>query len=228
MDLIDDFYCNLLNYSIKYLKLRRPNATISEKLNYSKGNVSSFMNGKKPMPETFLENFFKTFNLDREAMEKGLRNNIEAYKINDLPKIRQEQGIGRPFYDVDFTLGVEELDNDITLYPEFNIDFPPANKEGVNWYRGKGNSMLGEIDSGDYIALKEIKDFSWFPLGRIYGIVTNNNFRTIKRIIKPDNKDEYLLVSTNPDKTNYPDQPIPKNVIEKLFKILFVIKDLDE
>ena len=88
--------------------------------------------------------------------------------------------------------------------------------------------MLGEINSGDYIALEEIQDFSWFPLGRIYGVVTKNGFRTIKRISKSENNDSYSLVSSNPDKEEYPDQDIPKNIIRKLFKVVFVIKDLDE
>lgn len=142
------------------------------------------------------------------------------------PKVSYESG--RPFYDVDFTLGFEGVDNDITLNPEFNIDFPPANRDSVNWYRGKGNSMLGEINSGDYIALEEVEDFTWFPLGRIYGVVTKNGFRTIKRIVKSNDKNEYLLVSSNPDKLNHPDQPLPKNMIFKLYKVVFVIKDLDE
>lgn len=147
---------------------------------------------------------------------------------NSHPKSSLTTGVGRPFYDTDFTLGFEELDNNATIYPEFNIDFPPANKEGVNWFRGKGNSMLGEINSGDYIALEEIQDFSWFPLGRIYGVVTKNGFRTIKRITKSEDSNSYSLISSNPDKEEYPDQDIPKNIIQKLFKVVFVIKDLDE
>lgn len=135
---------------------------------------------------------------------------------------------GRPFYDVDFTLGFEQLDNDVELHPEFNIDFAPANKDTITWFRGKGNSMLGEINSGDYIALEEITNFDWFPLGRVYGIITKNGFRTIKRIVKSELQDHYLLSASNPDKTSHPDQDIPKEMISKLFKVMYVIKDLDE
>ena len=135
---------------------------------------------------------------------------------------------GRPFYDVDFTLGFEQLDNDVELHPEFNIDFAPANKDTITWFRGKGNSMLGEINSGDYIALEEITNFDWFPLGRVYGIITKNGFRTIKRIVKSELEDHYLLKASNPDKISHPDQDIPKDMICKLFKVMYVIKDLDE
>ncbi|MEN5132397.1 LexA family transcriptional regulator [Elizabethkingia anophelis] len=142
--------------------------------------------------------------------------------------ISYNQNIGRPFYNLDWTLGLDKNDFEEYKYPEFNIDFKPANRDSIEWYRGRGQSMLGEIDSGDYIALEEIIDFSWFPLGKIYGIITKNGFRTIKRIIKSDDKENYLLVSNNPDKKSHPDQEIPKNMITRLFKIVYVIKDLDE
>ena len=172
------------------------------------------------------------------SWEQGQRNVSESVvevlrlyektRQNNESRISLNKNVGRPFYDVDFTLGFESMDNNVSLSPEFNINFPPANRDGVNWFRGKGNSMIGEINSGDYIALEEVIDFSWFPLGRIYGVVTKNGFRTIKRVVKSENKDEYLLVSSNPDKVNYPDQVLPKNMIHKLYKVVFVIKDLDE
>jgi len=136
-------------------------------------------------------------------------------------------GVGRPFYPVEFGLGFSADEEIGALSPEFNIDFPPANKKNVNWYPAKGNSMLGEIDSGDYVAFEKIEDFSWFPLGKIYGVVTKNGMRTVKRVIASENKDNYLLVSTNPDKTTNPDQEIPKNMIAQLFKVVFVIKNLE-
>lgn len=202
------------------LGMRFPIAQISKDLEYSKGIVSEYYNNKKELSENFKEQFANFYKIPLESFKDKIE--IE----NSKPTLSFSNG--RPFYDTDFTLGFEELDNDSTIYPEFNIDFPPANKEGVNWFRGKGNSMLGEINSGDYIALEEIQDFSWFPLGRIYGVVTKNGFRTIKRITKSENDNNYSLVSSNPDKEEYPDQDIPKNIIHKLFKVVFVIKDLDE
>lgn len=204
-----------LNNAISDLKLRFPVAEIASKMNYSKGNVSNFINGKKPVPNEFLDNFCTTFNLINT-------NKPDQAMVSYKPKK------GRPFYDVDFTLGFEQLDNDVELHPEFNIDFAPANKDTITWFRGKGNSMLGEINSGDYIALEEITNFDWFPLGRVYGIITKNGFRTIKRIVKSELQDHYLLSASNPDKTSHPDQDIPKEMICKLFKVMYVIKDLDE
>lgn len=167
-----------------------------------------------------------------DAQEKNidlLEQKIQGLENTPTPRKSYEVGKGRPYYNADWTLSFKEINDDTAYNPEFNIDFPPANKEGVQWYRGKGQSMQGEIDSGDYVALQEVEDFSWFPLGRIYGVVTKNGFRTIKKVVQSsENKDNWLLISANPDKDNHPDQEIPKKMVERLFKVLFVIKDLEE
>lgn len=124
-------------------------------------------------------------------------------------------------------MGFKDVNDDTVFNPEFDIDFPPANKQGVEWYRAKGNSML-EINSGDYVALEKVEDFSWFPLGRIYGVVTKNGFRTIKKVVQSENKNNYLLKASNPNKEDHPDQDIPKELITGIYKIIYVIKDLDE
>lgn len=167
-----------------------------------------------------------------DAQEKNidlLEQKIQGLENAPIPKKSYEVGKGRPYYNADWTLSFKEINDDTAYNPEFNIDFPPANKEGVQWYRGKGQSMQGEIDSGDYVALQEVEDFSWFPLGRIYGVVTKNGFRTIKKVVQStENKDNWRLISANPDKDKHPDQEIPKEMVERLFKVLFVIKDLEE
>lgn len=224
--------------AVKFLNLEFPVKDISLRMGVDKGNLSSFLSDKKSVSKKFLEKFEKEFyaelrgfnyeNKEEDLIKSNQLNEPKEIYFEDKKKPTVSYSKGRPFYDVDFTLGIEALNNDISLSPEFNIDFPPANKEGINWYRGKGNSMLGEINSGDYIAMEEVEDFSWFPLGRIYGVVTKNGFRTIKRITKSQDKESYCLVSSNPDKEAYPDQDIPKKAIDKLFKVVFVIKDLDE
>lgn len=135
---------------------------------------------------------------------------------------------GRPFYDGDWELGFNDSFDENLTNPEFNIDFPPANKTEGFWMRGKGKSMLGEIDPGDFIYFSPMEDFSWFPFGRIYGIVTKNKMRIVKRVVKSDKPGHYLLISSNPDKLSYPDQDIPIEMVEKMFEVKFVIKNLNE
>ncbi|MCG8213596.1 S24 family peptidase [Tenacibaculum finnmarkense genomovar finnmarkense] len=210
-----------INKIIDYVEENNVSAySIAQNTKLSEAGIGKILNKSSKNPR----------DLTVEAIYNYLFNNYDLEKEESATKTATKTFLkeGRPFYDVDFELGFKSVDNDILLHPEFNINFPPANRETINWYRGKGNSMLGEINSGDYIALEEIVDFSWFPLGRIYGVVTKNGFRTIKRVVKSTSDDKYLLVSSNPDKINYPDQDLPKNMISKLFKVVFTIKDLDE
>ncbi|WP_277496736.1 LexA family transcriptional regulator [Elizabethkingia anophelis] len=203
---------------------------MQDDLGVSQQYVSSILNNKTSIGKKMAKKLSELYGLDEAIILTGQTINLnnEEDKQHSSGKVSYDQDIGRPFYNTDWTLGLDKNDFEEYKYPEFNIDFKPANRDSIEWYRGRGQSMLGEIDSGDYIALEEILDFSWFPLGKIYGIITKNGFRTIKRIIKSDDKDNYLLVSNNPDKKSHPDQEIPKNMITRLFKIVYVIKDLDE
>lgn len=204
---------------------------LAEKLDYTKSSFSQILNGKVNLSDKFINALCSCDeNINKVWIKTGegslLKSTETSLQVDNEPT--KSYVTGRPFYDVDFTLGIEQIDNNISLHPAFNIDFKPANRDGVIWFRGKGDSMLGEINSGDYVALEEVLDFSWFPLGRNYGIVTKNDFRTIKKIVKGSNDDEYILISSNPDKESHPNQPLPKNLIKKLFKVIYIIRDLDE
>ena len=52
---------------VKALKLRFPVADISAKTGYDKGNVSSFIKGKKPLSDNFLSKFEKAYNIKEVA-----------------------------------------------------------------------------------------------------------------------------------------------------------------
>ncbi|WP_407484468.1 LexA family transcriptional regulator [Elizabethkingia anophelis] len=203
---------------------------MQDDLGVSQQYVSSILNNKTSIGKKMAKKLSELYGLDEAIILTGQTINLnnEENKQHSSGKISYDQDIGRPFYNMDWTLGLDKNDFDEYKYPEFNINFQPANRENVEWYKARGQSMLGEIDSGDYIALEKVIDFSWFPLGRIYGVVSTNGFRTIKRILKGEERDEYLLVSSNPDKGKYPDQPIKKNLIKELYNLKFVIKDLGE
>lgn len=130
--------------------------------------------------------------------------------------------MGSPYHNVDFVngfTGVEEIAHD---NPEYYINYPPANHCEF-WVNATGESMKGVIDNGDKIALK-IVDKEWFPLGEVYAIVTTNGYRMVKKIVKSEDKECYKLVSANPDKEAFPDQDIPKEMIQTLFKVVASIK----
>lgn len=90
--------------AVKAAKLRFPVTEIATRLNYSKGNVSAFLNGKKPVPLEFLENFLKTFNVTDEMISQylslsGEENTTVAaedraeYQIDKLHLLIQEKDL---------------------------------------------------------------------------------------------------------------------------------------
>ena len=127
--------------------------------------------------------------------------------------------IGRPYYNVDFEMGFDAMENDQTTNPDYLIDFQPYNKCDF-WCNARGDSMSPTISNGDVIAIKEVRDAkSCLINDEIYAIVTTNDMRTIKRV--RDNGDTITLI---PDNKDYSEQSIPKDMILKVYKVMGSVK----
>ena len=147
-----------------------------------------------------------------------LIDNKEDIEKNELPEVTYEYK-GAPYYNVDFIGGFDLVLNDQTNNPDYYINFPPYNKEGVVWCNITGHSMEPELNNGDFIALKEMTDpIEYLPYGEIYGIITDN-YRTVKRIRMSERKGFVRLIPTNKS-PEYGEQEIPINMIRKVFAVL--------
>ncbi|MDO5395802.1 MAG: S24 family peptidase [Bacteroidales bacterium] len=134
------------------------------------------------------------------------------------PEISYTEGV--PYYDVDFQLGFDELIPPGIENPEYLIKMPGYEKATL-WCNVSGNSMEPEISNGDIIALRRVEDFSFLTYGDVYGIITTNGLRTIKRIGRSDNPDCYRLIPTN---KAYDDQDIPKEKILIVYRVMGAMK----
>ena len=141
---------------------------------------------------------------------------------NLKPTINQEF-IGAPYYNVDFIGGFDIVTNDQTTNPDYYINYPPYNKEGVVWCNLTGHSMEPELSNGDTIALKEMNTpIQYLPSGEIYGIVTEE-YRTVKRI-RPSNKEGYVRLIPSNKSEEYCEQEIPISMIIKVYAVLGSIR----
>ena len=130
---------------------------------------------------------------------------------------------GRPYYDVDFKCGFDELVNDQTTVPACLISFPPYDRDGVVWCNATGDSMAPEINPGDVIALQEVRDWqSYLTYGETYAIATTNGLRTIKKVRKGSTPSTLLLVPVNRDAAD--EQEIDKALVLSVFRVLAAIK----
>lgn len=139
-----------------------------------------------------------------------------------IPAINQEYK-GAPYYNVDFIGGFDLVVNDQTTMPDYYINYEPYNKDGVMWCNVTGHSMEPEINHGDTIAIKELKDWqTYLPFGEVYGIVTTEH-RTIKRVSKSDKEGFMRLIPTNKN-PEFAAQDIPLTIVMKVFQVLGSVK----
>lgn len=134
------------------------------------------------------------------------------------PEISYTDGV--PYYDVDFKLGFDELVHPGAPNPEYLIRMPGYEKATM-WCNASGNSMSPEINNGDIIALQRIEDFSFLPFGDVYGFITTNGMRTIKRLGRSAHDGFYRLIPTNKE---YDEQEIPVNKIALVYRVMGTMK----
>ena len=147
-------------------------------------------------------------------------DNILTDKIDSLPVINQSYK-GSPYYNVDFIGGFDLLMNDQTINPDFYINYPPYNKDGVVWVNLTGRSMEPELSNGDIIALKPMNTpIQYLPTKEIYAIVTEE-WRTVKRIELSDRDGFIRLLPSNPE---YKAQEIPISMITRVYAVLGSIR----
>ncbi len=129
----------------------------------------------------------------------------------------------KPFYDVDFALGFNDMYNDEPNVPSRYISVPGYEKADF-WCRTSGDSMKPFISNGDIIALKEIQDWqSFIPMNEVYAVMTTNGLRTVK-VVRKGSDDMHLTLHAYNEE--YEDQEISKVAISKVFQVLGTIKAL--
>lgn len=151
-------------------------------------------------------------------LEDCTRNEIEPSHISKL---------GRPYYNIDFLGGFSELFSDEPEVPQDYIYMEPYNKDCYIWCNLNGDSMSPLIQSGAKICLKflpaGIEDIIY---GNVYAIVTANDMRTVKRIIRCEDETKIRLVPENKD-TKYGDyQDILKEDVIRVFKVELAVNPL--
>ena len=200
------------------------NKGIAKESFYSKiGMTSASFRGKAknmPLNSNAIENILSEIpDLNAEWLLTGKGSMLkESSQSPSFPTINYEYK-GAPYYNVDFIGGFDLVLNDQTINPDYYINFEPYNKPGVVWCNITGHSMEPELSNGDYIALKEMTDpIQYLPYGEVYAIITEN-YRTVKRIGKADEKEFIRLIPTNPS-PEYSPQDIPISMIQKVYAVL--------
>lgn len=185
------------------------------KSNLSNGAVSKMGNNPR---SSIVENILKAFpEISRSWLLTG-EGDMYVKEKSQLPEISYTEGV--PYYDEVFECGFDELIAPSSENPEYLIRMPGYERATL-WCNASGHSMEPEINNGDIIALQRIQDFSFLPFGDVYGIITTNGMRTIKRLGKSTVEGCYRLIPTNKE---YDEQDIPINKIALVYRVLGTMK----
>lgn len=185
-----------------------------EKCGISRGTIA---HSKGDMSSTSLNKIANTYpNVNVHWLITGEGEMFKDEK--EMPMKSYTEGV--PYYNVDFEMGFDLMVNDQTTRPEYKINFMPYNNKCDVWCNARGNSMYPTIASGDIIALKEVKDFSFLISDEIYAIVTSNGLRTIKRL--RDAGDDFLLIPDN--KKDFSEQRVNKHLVTKVYQVMGCMK----
>lgn len=199
------------------------NTVFASLIGVSEANVRNYKNGVMPKAD-FLEKIARSFDININWLLTGEGNMLssESEKEEKLPSVNQTYE-GTPYFNVDFIGGFDIIVNDQTRNPDFYINYPPYNQEGVVWCNLTGHSMEPEISNGDIIALREVTTpIQYLPAGEIYGIVTEE-YRTVRRIRLSQKEGFVRLIPSNKSE-EFCEQEIPISMIIRVYAVLGSIR----
>lgn len=132
-----------------------------------------------------------------------------------LPKVSHNPTIGKPYYDVDFLGGFNEIVNSQVTIPTNNIVIQGFEKADF-WCNVTGHSMEPKINHGDIIALHKctLEDIQY---GEIYAVVLDA-LRTIKILRRSSDPKKLRFVPINT--TDYDEQEYPVERIMNVFEVI--------
>ena len=132
-----------------------------------------------------------------------------------LPKVSYNPAISKPYYDVDFLGGFNEIVNSQVTIPTNNIVIQGFEKADF-WCNVTGHSMEPKINHGDIIALHKctLEDIQY---GEIYAVVLDT-LRTIKILRRSSDPKKLRFVPINT--TDYDEQEYSVERIMNVFEVI--------
>ena len=146
--------------------------SIAEKMDRGVNGISSALNGDEryltwKFTKAFCASFSNIISADwiydgsgKMIVEETPTTKMLPSDLDSLLIKGYDKSVGKPYFNVDFEMGYDIMVNDQTTNPDYMIDFTPYNKCDC-WCNVHGDSMRPTISSGDIIAIKEVKDFSY-------------------------------------------------------------------
>lgn len=225
----EDRNAKIFKKAVEDLELRFPVAMIAEAMDYKKPNISAFLNGKKSIPDNFLDNFFITFKLNKADYYKKLDNKRE----HELEILKKSNVIGVPLVGQYAYAGYMSgyMDNDyMESLPVIPFFAEHEAKGDYLAFEVRGDSMDNGTDEaiieGDILICRKLDRRHWYNKLHIdqwdFVVVHPEDGILCKRIIyhNPDTG-EIVLHSLN---DYYKDKSYNISEFGQVFTIVQVVK----
>ena len=194
---------------------------------YSNGNKAQFANLLGITPQglsTWIKRgsfdielvFAKCEGVSAQWLLSGQGSMLEDGENAEIPAfVSTDKNVGKPYYDVDFLGGFDEVFNSQVSIPACNIVVPGFEKANL-WCNVTGHSMEPKITHGDILALREctVSDIQY---GEIYAVVLDT-IRTIKILRRGSTPDVLRYVPINI--SAYDEQEYPISRIIRIFEVV--------
>ncbi|MBT0572463.1 helix-turn-helix domain containing protein [Riemerella anatipestifer] len=146
----------------------------------------------------------------------------EGVKVILDAEIKRTPSEGTPYYDVDFAGGWNSDEIFSLGNPSFYIQSPDFRRAefATNLV---GNSVSKVIPSGAIIGLRQIEDWkTYFPTNELYGIITKNEMRTVKRVKRKKGDPNTLVLIPDPLEVHsgYEPEELPIDFVSKMFQVV--------
>ncbi|MDY3512774.1 helix-turn-helix transcriptional regulator [Riemerella anatipestifer] len=146
----------------------------------------------------------------------------EGVKVILDAEIKRTPSEGTPYYDVDFAGGWNSDEIFSLGNPSFYIQSPDFRRAefATNLV---GNSISKIIPSGAIVGFRQVEDWkTYFPTNELYGIITKNEMRTVKRVKRKKGDLNTLVLIPDPLEVHsgYEPEELPIDFVSKMFQVV--------
>ena len=183
--------------------------SIANELHVSKAYINALFTGRTSIGKSTARKLSELYGIS------------ESWLLTGEGAIAKYDGNGIPEYDVDFSCGNAVMYTDSTAIVGTLSMSEYANATAI--VRATGNSMHPLISSGDKVIIKEVDNWAEnIIFGQIYGIETDGDIRTIKRVRR--SSEEGIIILEPINKSEYDATPIKASHITRMWLVLGCIK----
>ena len=189
-------------------------------------NLSKYLNGHIPVSDALLNRIVVNVGANKQWLATGeglpfaAGTRVVTASVPGIAVADQSSGRGTPVYDIDVTAGNAPramlfTDDRISGW----VDMPQLLDPASKLVTVTGNSMAPVINSGDLIAVREVRDMSLILWGEIY-VILLDDYRMVKYVRRHPDRSLVILHSEN---AAYDDIELRRDAIRELMLVQSIL-----